>query len=676
MKKLIFNLLFLLLACAIQAQITITGTVTQLSDGAVVPDWYVDAIAVDSNLVGYGEAFTDQNGNYSITLPGTPGPGWVIKVSTNKACNDPNNDYESKTVVPVNGVATADFQICNFAAPECFTFFSYYQYAGLNFNFNSYYVGVDSIIPLSYAWDFGDGTTSTEANPQHVYPSEGVYPVTLTIVGVNGCISTVTQPVFVKQLPFCWTFIDVELGNDDLEFVFSSTYYAADSTATPVSYLWTFSDGTTSTEATPAHTFPAEGYYIITLEITGSNGCVATTDLGFSTAFVPEPDCFSYIKFAQDDSTTFNFYAFNYNLLNPNGDSTSILSYAWDFGDSTTSNVANPVHTYAQEGIYNVTLTVVTQDSCISHACEVVFAYNSPVDTFYYGCQAMFGVNQYWGWDDSLGINDPNGGNFDPLTLSFFDYSFGGVIEWTWDFGDSTTSNVQNPTHTYAAEGDYLVTLTIKTVDGCESTTAYHVYVGNSAPWEPEWDCQALFIPLPDSIGSNGFQFFDLSYAPSPIVSWTWDFGDGGFSYEQNPFHTYNEAGTYIVTLKIASDSCSSVLSYTIDTESPWNFNAQPATLGLSAAVTSTKTPLALSGLKVFPNPATDLLRIGFSTEQAGNYELRITNIAGQLLNRQEYQVVNGTNLLTTDVSKLVPGLYFATLRTDDQVQTVRFVKE
>jgi PKD repeat protein len=498
----------------------------------------------------------------------------------------------------------------------------------------------------------------------------------LTVVGVNGCISTVTQPVFVKELPFCWTYIDVELGNDDLEFVFSSTYYAADSTETPVSYLWTFSDGTTSTEATPAHTFAEEGYYIVSVEVTGSNGCVATTDLGFSTAFVPEPDCFSYIKYAQQDSTTFNFFAFNYNVLNPNGDSTSILSYTWDFGDSTTSNVANPTHTYAQQGIYNVTLTVVTQDSCISHAGEVVFAYNCPVDTFYYGCQAMFGVNQYWGWGDSLGINDPNGGNFDPLTLSFFDYSFGSVIEWTWDFGDSTTSNVQNPTHTYAAEGDYLVTLTIKTVDGCESTTAYHVYVGDSAPWEPEWDCQALFIPLPDSLGSNGFQFFDLSYASNPITNWVWDFGDGGFSYEQNPFHTYNEAGIYTVTLKIGSDSCSSVLSYTLNTESPWNFNATPATLGLAATVTSTKTPLALAGLKVFPNPATDLLRIGFSTEQAGDYELRITNIAGQLLNRQGYQVVNGTNLLTTDVSKLVPGLYFATLRTDDQVQTVRFVKE
>jgi Secretion system C-terminal sorting domain len=152
--------------------------------------------------------------------------------------------------------------------------------------------------------------------------------------------------------------------------------------------------------------------------------------------------------------------------------------------------------------------------------------------------------------------------------------------------------------------------------------------------------------------------------------------GSGTYSNEQNPFHTYNEPGIYTVTLKIGSDSCSSVLSYTLDTESPWNFNATPATLGLAAVVTSTQTPLALSGLKVFPNPATDLLRIGFSTQQAGDYELRITNIAGQLLNRQEYQVVNGANLLTTDVSKLVPGLYFATLRTDDQVQTVRFVKE
>lgn len=676
MKKLIFNLLFLLLAVAMQAQVTVTGAVTQLSNGAVVPDWFVEAIAVDSNFVEYGQAYTDQNGVYTITFPNAPNAGVFIKVSTSKACNDPNNDYDSKTVVPVNGVATADFQVCNFIAPACYAYFSYYQSAGFTFNFISYYSALDGTAPVSYAWDFGDGSTSTEAITPHTYAAEGVYPVTLTIVGENGCTSTVTQPVYVKALPFCWTNINVKLGNDSLEFVFSSPYYAVDSTATAVSYFWDFGDGATSNEANPSHTFAEQGYYIVSVYVTGSNDCVANTNIGFSTAFVPEPDCYSYIKYFQEDTTTFNFFAFNYNLLSPNGDSTSILSYAWDFGDSTTSNVAGPVHTYAQEGIYNVTLTIVTKDSCVSQACEVVFAYNCPVDTFYYGCQAMFGVNQYWSWDDSLGINDPNGGNFDPLTLSFFDYSFGGVIEWTWDFGDSTISHEQNPIHTYAADGNYLVTLTIKTVDGCESTTAYHVYVGDSAPWEPEWDCQALFLPLPDSIGSNGFQFFDLSYAPNAIMNWAWDFGDGGYSNEQNPFHTYNQAGIYTVTLKIASDSCSSVLSYTLDTKSPWNFNATPATLGLAAITISTNAPLALSGLKVFPNPATDLLRLGFSTEQAGDYELRVTNIAGQLLSRQAYQVVNGANLLTTDVSNLVPGLYFATLRTDDQVQTVRFVKE
>ena len=161
MKKLIFNLLFLLLAVALHAQVTVTGTVTQLSNGAVVPDWYVDAVAVDSNLVLIGEAFTDQNGNYTITFPTAPNTGVFIKVSTFKACNDPNNDYESKTVVPVNGVATADFQICNFVAPACYTYFSYYQSAGFNFDFISYYSTADSINPVSYAWNFGDGSTST-----------------------------------------------------------------------------------------------------------------------------------------------------------------------------------------------------------------------------------------------------------------------------------------------------------------------------------------------------------------------------------------------------------------------------------------------------------------------------------------------------------------------------------
>jgi hypothetical protein len=103
-----------------------------------------------------------------------------------------------------------------------------------------------------------------------------------------------------------------------------------------------------------------------------------------------------------------------------------------------------------------------------------------------------------------------------------------GIVQsWNWNFGDGTTSTEQNPVHTYATEGLYTVTLSVVTLDGCESTISFEIYIGDDSPWVPELDCQALFIPMPDSIGGNGIQFFDLSYAFNPIQSWSWDFGDG-----------------------------------------------------------------------------------------------------------------------------------------------------
>lgn len=675
MKKFSFIWIFLLYIGALDAQVTVSGKVTQISDGAPVANWVVQAFAEDSLLASYGEASTDQNGNYSISLSGNDNV--PLKVFTFKACNNPNTgDYEVRLVQAVNGVATADFQICNFDQPDCFAYFSYYMISGLDVQFFSdYYSFTDSLAPVSYQWDFGDGKFSTEENPVHTYAASGVYNVSLTVVGAGGCVATLTSQAFITAVPTCWAYIDIDLGQDSLQFVFSAPYADIDSSNNAISYAWDFGDGSTSTEAQPTHTFAQEGFYVVSVLVSGENGCTATAQFPFSTDYQPAPDCYAYLKSWQQDSTTFQFFAYGYNVHFPYNDSTAILSYHWEFGDSTSSDVANPIHQYAAQGIYNVCLTIVSADSCVAETCSVVFAYNCPIDTFYYGCQAMFGAFPYYG-NDSIFVIDPTLG-YDPLTFVFYDYSFGGVTSWNWDFGDGSTSQEQNPVHTYAQEGTYTVTLHIETIDGCESTASYLVYAGTNAPWDPEWGCQALFIPLPDSLGGNGFQFFDLSFAPNPITYWAWDFGDGTSSNEQNPFHVYNQEGTYTVTLKIASDSCTSIISLELDTKAPWNFNNKPVALGLGAQVTATNTPQAfLSDLKLFPNPVAQQMQLAFKAEEAADYTLRIYNATGQLVQNQQYTLQAGPNVLRCETGKLAPGMYMATLRTANKEQSVRFVKQ
>jgi chitodextrinase len=302
----------------------------------------------------------------------------------------------------------------------------------------------------------------------------------------------------------------------------------------------------------------------------------------------------------------------------------------------------------------------------------VIFAYDSPVDTFWYGCQAMF----YVGYGDS--INNPTWPPLDPLTLTFYDVSLGGVQSWHWDFGDGTTSTDPNPSHTYADSGVYVVTLSIVTVGGCESQASYEICVGNNCWGIPEFDCQAMFIPLGDSIGGNGIQFIDLSFALDSIVAWTWNFGDGTSSNEQNPYHVYAQPGVYTVTLTIEGFLCNSQISFEVDTENPWNFsnNGDPAKLGVAAGSVATKEPFVFDGLKLFPNPAQTDVSIAFSSQQASEYELRISDLTGKVLSRNVQQANSGLNSARVNVANLLPGLYLAEIRSGDAIRSIKFVKQ
>ena len=460
---------------------------------------------------------------------------------------------------------------------------------------------------------------------------------------------------------------------DSLTFEFNGFYYSPDSTLA-ATYLWDFGDGTTSTDQNPVHTFPQDGFYVVTLTVTGADGCTSTIQYPFETSFNGFPDCMGYILYTQIDSTTFEFSA---ELYDANGSPIQADTYSWDFGDGNTSTDANPTHTYAQPDIYTVQLHALTEDGCEVHACEVVFAINCPIDTFWYGCQAMFATGITW---DSLGGIDPNGNPLggDPLTVSFIDLSLGGVITWTWHFGDSTTSAEQNPVHTYAQEGNYIVTLAITTLDGCESEISFEICVGNNC-WLPEPDCQAMFIPLPDSLGGNGIQFLDLSYTLTPVQSWSWDFGDGTTSTEQNPFHEYSQPGTYVVSLTIVADSCNSVISFELDTENPWNFSndGNVAQLGVSGGSVAVKEPKRVfEAAKLFPNPAQQEISVAFNSPKDCAYELRVTDISGKTLLNSQQTATIGLNAARLNISNLTSGMYFAEIRSADSVQTIKFVKE
>ncbi len=607
------------------------------ADSALAISWLWD--------FGDGETSTEENpahlyalaGIYEVTLT-------IISAS---GCESTITEHVCVGIVP---------------SPDCTASFEANPTDSLTLQFQAQFETVDSALAVLWLWDFGDGNTSNEENPAHTYEQAGIYEVTLTIESATGCISSITEHVCVGEIeedPDC----SVEPQTtqlDSLTFSFQFEYFALDS-AVAVTWLWDFGDGNTSDEASPTHTYNDDGYYEVTLVVSGSTGCNAEVTFPVFTDVPPTTDCEVYLEYEDLDSLT---YVFSAQVFNIDGDSTGVLNYLWNFGDGTTSNEANPTHQFQQDGLYTVTLDVVTEDSCQAYACAVLVIGNGPVDTFYYGCQAMFYVAD---------VSD------DSLSLSFEDLSFGGADQWYWEFGDGATSTEQNPTHTYADAGVYVVELTIQTLTGCESNISFEICVKEDCSWQGEQDCQALFFPLPDSLGGLGFEFQDLSYSPNPITSWHWDFGDGNTSNEQSPFHTYGQSGVYTITLIIEAQDCDSEISFELDTDEPWNFASNSiAALNVATGTLSQTTtrPSAIDALRLFPNPVTSQLHLVFEAKEAQEYQLSVKDLTGRLLWSNPKSAVTGLNTVQVDVAHLLPGLYLLEMRTDQEMKALKFVKQ
>jgi PKD repeat protein len=251
-------------------------------------------------------------------------------------------------------------------------------------------------------------------------------------------------------------------------------------------------------------------------------------------------DCEAMFNYTYESNTMYAVQFTDLSLGYPN-------SWDWDFGDGVGSDEQNPIHTYQEEGDYNVSLTISSDSLDCTSTLEMLVRVGD-TNWFPDSCMAMF-------------YSYPN--QMDYMTINFVDASIGNNGDmpdnWFWEFGDGTTSTEQNPSHTYSGEGTYQVCLTISDNDStCENTWCDVVEV---IDWNNQCQAQFDYFPAPDSFPAGNdlaVQFIDYSLGnPS---EWNWNFGDDSASTEQNPIHIFNEEGTYNVCLTISNsaDSCES----------------------------------------------------------------------------------------------------------------------
>ena len=216
-----------------------------------------------------------------------------------------------------------------------------------------------STIPDTWAWQFGDGGTSTAQNPIHSYTTAGTFSVQLTIQDTITGITSIHRDTIRIGIP------TASIGGPafgyfgcaplNVNFVDASSN---DGFGTITDYLWNFGDGNTSTSQNPSHVYNNPGTYNVSLTVTNSLGCTHT-DV-FSNMVQAIGPALSFT--ADQTSATCTDLAVNF--TNTSVSSSPAIGYLWDFGDGNTRSTINASHTYTAYNSYDVSLTINDLDGC------------------------------------------------------------------------------------------------------------------------------------------------------------------------------------------------------------------------------------------------------------------------------------------------------------------------
>ena len=364
-----------------------------------------------------------------------------------------------------------------------------------------------------YTWSFGDGQSSSVANPSHQYAAPGVYTVALTASGPGGSdVETKSGYITVQAAPVAAFSASPTTGAAPLAVQFTDA-----STGTVTGWQWSFGDGGASTAQHPAHTYQSAGSYTVTLTASGPGGSDAESKTAYivvTSGATPPP----IAAFSASPTTGVAPLAVQFT----DASTGAVTGWQWSFGDGGASTAQHPAHTYQTPGGYTVTLTVTGPGGSDAETKSTYIAVSStspdaPVAAF---------------------TTTPEQGTA-PLAVQFTDASTGIVTAWVWSFGDGGQSGEQHPAHTYQAAGVYTATLTVSGPGGWHST-AKALRVTPPLP---------AFTADPPAAGGLTVSF---AFTPPPgVTHWLWEFGDGQTSTEQNPVHTYAAAGNYTVRLTV-----------------------------------------------------------------------------------------------------------------------------
>jgi gliding motility-associated-like protein len=380
--------------CFAGNQFSFTNTTT-LSSGTISYLW----------SFGNGITSTQASPSYSYPATGT----YIVKLvaTTGSGCKD-----STTRTITVNPSPTATFSVNTVS--QCVT--------GNQFSFtNNSSITTGTI---TYAWTFGDGNVSTNANPSHSYINAGTYTVKLVVTSALGCKDSITRSVTVHTMP------TGTLNTPTTNLLCEGGTVSLSATGGN-SYQWFINGGAIVGATSSSYAANQPGTY--TVNVVSSNGCVAAASGAVTLQLVRKPTVnFTYDKYCAGFPTQFTDQS---NTANSN-----VVSYNWLFGQGQgTSTLQNPTYTFPTASTYSVSLTV-TPVACPSLATSIT----KPVST------VAPPANQRYTSLNAVENRD----------LQLEAPVFGGAIySWAPSSGLSN-STISNPIFNYNAQVDYVITIT------------------------------------------------------------------------------------------------------------------------------------------------------------------------------------------------------------------------
>lgn len=422
-----------------------------------------------------------------------------------------------------NDFKTLNFVVSNNTAPDItIDFDSNCTDAEVNFSLQS------SSNLISWDWDLGNSTSSNLETPVELYATPGSFEIVVDVEDVTGCVNQASQTLNIYPPPSAAFTLPTGLICTNNEFNFTNN--TVDNFEGNLSFQWLIDDTQVSTDEDLLYTFTSGGDKEITLQAS-IPGCTSESvqvltgvGQGPTVDFTAEGICL------------------NENTQLTNNSQGDIASYAWNFGDGQSSIDTNPIVNYTTAGNYTIELQTLGTNGCLStkslpHQIFSVPQPNFNTDLPPFSCSGS--VTQ-----------------FNDLTPSLTDSN---LNAWQWDFDDqNSNASAQNPQHMYALSGDYNVSLTVTSDQGCAATLNKTITIAQSP--QPTITNTAACIETA----------VVLQDTTTPTASsWQWQIGNN-FYFTESPSHVFSTPGDYQVSLTLtSSNGCMGTASKQINVPEP-----------------------------------------------------------------------------------------------------------